>query len=384
MPSVVVLGLVGFCFSSLPSSASAQSDESLELRVLTWNVWALPTISTNLEARVARMGAAIAEVQPQLVALQEVWEPHHGRQIVDDLAALGFPYAIHLFRAAAGKPGLLIASVYPIRGERFVPFSLGRQAHTPWHVDWMAAKGVMDVEIDTPLGPLRFLNTHFQARYRTDDYADVRAAQAAEITADLAGARSPIVFAGDFNSPPGDFPREVLGANGFVDAAPEFGVDTVYVKDGGSLAIDVRSAEIVLELPVPLGDGIEARLSDHRGVLTTLTLTRGSGNHPPPARILSSIPATLQKAASRTRLRTRLLGAGGVLLAVLLVLGRRLAHRPQRRRRWRVLWRVVAVLAVLPIAWLLYLAILYGPNHAGELDAMVERLSPSAAGVEPI
>ncbi len=47
---------------------SARADAPERLRVLTWNAWGLPAVSTNLQARMAALPDAIAKLDPDVVS----------------------------------------------------------------------------------------------------------------------------------------------------------------------------------------------------------------------------------------------------------------------------------------------------------------------------
>src|SRR5262245_10693130 len=102
-----------FALCSAPVSRAAP----LPLRVVTFNVWAVPWISDQREARVQRVGQAIANLHPDVVALQEVWTDDDARVIEASLKNSGLQHVRSFASSSAvgfGSTGLLIASVYPL------------------------------------------------------------------------------------------------------------------------------------------------------------------------------------------------------------------------------------------------------------------------------
>src|SRR5690242_13083594 len=94
---------VGLAFVAvLAASPAARAVEPVRLRVLTWNVWGLPAVSTNLEARMAALPAAIAKLDPDLVLLQEIWAESDGLAIKEGLERHGYRYVSHLAHTEHG------------------------------------------------------------------------------------------------------------------------------------------------------------------------------------------------------------------------------------------------------------------------------------------
>jgi len=54
------------------SVPNAHADAPVRLRVITWNAWGLPAVSTNLQARMTALPDAIAKLDADVVLLQEI------------------------------------------------------------------------------------------------------------------------------------------------------------------------------------------------------------------------------------------------------------------------------------------------------------------------
>jgi sphingomyelin phosphodiesterase 2 len=217
--------------------------EPLHLRVLSWNVWGLPAVSTNLEARMDALPAAIASVDPDVVLLQEIWAESDGNRVKEGLARRGYPYLSHLAHTESGMTGLFTASKLPLKSAGFLPFASGRIGHSFWHLEWIASKGVGSFLVETPLGELEVQNTHLQAQYDTDRYAAERLSQASEILLMHQDRVLPLVLGGDFNSGAEELPRKALLAlDALHDTTPSPRPDTIYVRSGGTTRIRVDSS----------------------------------------------------------------------------------------------------------------------------------------------
>ena len=187
-------------FACLLGSGEARA-ASLELQVVSYNVYMVPITAPARAERLEKLPDEIAELSPDVVLLQEVWSEADSASLEASLKRRGLS---HVFRAASAAPfayassGMLIASRYPITAAQRRSFSLGRYPHTPYHLDWIGRKGALDVRIQTPLGPVRFVDTHLQASYRTGSYEPVRISQALELASWLTDTSLPLVVAGDF------------------------------------------------------------------------------------------------------------------------------------------------------------------------------------------
>src|SRR5690242_12849113 len=107
---------VGLAFIAVLAAAPlSHAAEPVRLRVLTWNVWGLPAFSTNLEARMAALPAAIAKLDPDLVLLQEIWAESDGLTVKAGLERHGYRYVTHLAHTEYGMTGLFTAAKLPLK-----------------------------------------------------------------------------------------------------------------------------------------------------------------------------------------------------------------------------------------------------------------------------
>ena len=198
--------------------------------------------------------------------------------------------------------GLLTLSRYPIEEASCTPF-----AHQTFEEGLFGPRGMLGCTVRTPgLGPCRVINLHATAggayrRHRRQGAPNRRSAQVAEAI-DAAGAPfdGTVVLAGDFNSDPATDPTTArrLSAAGFANVAarlPEAArppgtwdpanplnrdrasgkarrVDHIFVRPRAGHGVEASDVRIVLDEPaVPLPNGDALPLSDHYGLLATLT-----------------------------------------------------------------------------------------------------------------
>jgi len=367
------------------SSPAVRGESPIRLRIVTWNVWGVPLITSHLDERMAGLPDALASLEADIVCLQELWTAEHAQSVSERLAKRGFLHFRRL-ESPGGLTGLFVASKLPLGAATFRPFSLGRMPHSFWHLDWLVEKGVGDVTVTTPLGDVRVQNTHLQAQYRTDRYGAERLAQALEVVlGNRARANEPLVVAGDFNGEGNELPRRVLGdLGGLEDAAPSSTEDSVYARGGGGVSVRVVSARTALGDAVSLEHGAREPLSDHAALVVELELAR-CVDCTPPRRVVSATRAaargSLERAAELTPFRVAL---ALVTALALLVLGvayerrtRTLALGARRRAALRALG--LGVLGA-GFVWCAYLGTVYYPTRAkvlrqiaGELAASPER-----------
>ncbi len=373
--------------------ASAADGDRLRLRVLTYNVWGVPVITPLRSERMARIPSAIAALEPDVVALEEVWEEEDAKTLADGLVQAGLTYIERHSPAWPEQNGLLIASRYPLHDFRFKRYSQGRRPHLLWHVDYMSGKGVAQVKIDTPMGTVGFGATHLQATYHCQDYLFVQMSQALEAADQLDDRDDPLIFAGDINSPHDGLPARLLRARAdLVPTDPEANIDQILFRDGDSIRADVVSVRRVLTEPVDLG-GTTIPLSDHPGVLADLELSPCDGRCAPPtlgeqlAKLDSEVlPLVQQELSIRYFCMTR-----DMILAMLLPLIGIFLVAWQRKRLGNpcLKSRLAAVLLVVAAAWFTYLYTSFGPSHVEGLlgirgrlaAAMLQANQPKVGGV---
>ncbi len=358
---------------------TAHAEPPLPLRVLTWNVWGLPAVSTNLEPRMAALADAIAKLDPDVILLQELWAETDGATVRQGLERHGYHYASHLAHTEAGMTGLFTASKLPLKTVGFLPFASGRIGHSFWHLEWLAAKGVGSFIVETPLGEIQVQNTHLQAQYETDDYAAERLSQASEIL--LMGQNSglSLVLGGDFNTGAEELPRrEFLDLGALRDTTPSPLPDTIFVRSGGTTQIRVVGTQQALTEAVRLDNGVTTVLSDHPAVVVDLELSACSSCAPAVAGNLGTretAHAALIAAASITPWRVSLaLSSAASLLAVAALFFRWSRARQGGTLRFRIFRRTGLALLATGFIWTAYLGAFYYPARAKALRLVAQEL----------
>jgi endonuclease/exonuclease/phosphatase family metal-dependent hydrolase len=368
-------------FAVLAATPGARAEEPVRLRVLTWNVWGLPAFSTNLEARMAALPAAIAKLDPDLVLLQEIWAESDGSIVKEGLERYGYRYSSHLAHTESGMTGLFTASKLPLQPVGFMPFTSGRIGHSIWHLEWIASKGVGSLLLKTPAGDVQVQNTHLQAQYETDAYDAERLSQVSEIALMQKGASAPLILGGDFNTGSEELPRKaLLDLISLRDTTPSPRPDTIFVRDGSTVAIHlVQARELPIEA-VQLDNGVVAPLSDHPAVVADLELTVCKG--PCPTAVVAS---TQMRAAAHSALTAAAgITAFRVMLALstaasLLLLGVSLFRRKVAKagRGGRMFRRVSFAVLATGFVWTAYLGGLYYPSRAKALRFVAGELEMS-------
>jgi endonuclease/exonuclease/phosphatase family metal-dependent hydrolase len=358
----------------------AEGSAVARIRVLTFNAFIAPGVSPELEERLEQLGPAVGALEPDLVALQEVWREEDASRVADALRAAGLPYQRAEVRRGTpplDSAGLITASRFPIEEAKFFPFTAGEVPAYAFHVDWMATKGVLVTRVRTPFGLLDFANTHLHSGYALHDYLGVRVAQMSEIASFLPSPSPdapPLVLGGDLNSTPESLPfRLLVERTALTPVDPKFDIDAILVRRGAERDFTVLSVETVLTAPVQLADGRTSPLSDHPGILAVLE-SRLAGAASLPDRLG---PVTAEALAYSDReIRQSENRRWPALVASVIggVLGVALGRRGLQGKRRRFGWLAGALVIGLGTAWLAYLALFYWPRHEEDLVRTKARL----------
>lgn len=166
------------------------------MRVLTWNLW---WRFGPWEERRQAIEAVLAEEDPDVVCLQEVWAHEAGEDQVLQLAeSLGLHHARTASNFFDGLSfGNAVLSRWPVIGQDEWP--LPREDGTPSHRSALLAR------IDHPAGVLRVISTHLDYRF---DGSARRVAQATALASFVAMVRGdpdselPVVIGADLNAVP--------------------------------------------------------------------------------------------------------------------------------------------------------------------------------------
>jgi endonuclease/exonuclease/phosphatase family metal-dependent hydrolase len=360
-------------------AGTAHAEAPVPLRVLSWNVWGLPAVSTNLEQRMAALPDAIAKLEPDIILLQEIWAETDGATVRQGLERHGYRYATHLAHTEAGMTGLFTASKLPLKYVGFLPFASGRVGHSFWHLEWIAAKGVGSFLVETPLGEIQVQNTHLQAQYETDDYAAERLSQASQILLMGQNRRQSLVLGGDFNTGAEELPRRAFFDLGALrDTTPSPLPDTIFVRSGWTTQIRVVGTHQALTEAVRLNNGVTTELSDHPAVVVDLELSVCSACVPAVAgdlRTRKTAHAALIAAAAITPWRVSLaLSLAASLLLVAALFFRYTQARRGRTMRFTIFRRTGLALLATGFIWTAYLGALYYPARAKALRLVAQEL----------
>jgi endonuclease/exonuclease/phosphatase family metal-dependent hydrolase len=386
------------------------SHSSVQLRVATLNAWGLPEpIARHVPQRMRAIGARLAELGADVVALQEIWLDDSRDTLVAAGRAAGLEHSWSL-DAMLGGSGLLVLSRLPIREASFEPFSIRALPEGLRHIDFLGGKGFAYLRLDAGGIPLGFVNTHLQARYRRDvehQYRAHRTGQVVQLALRARGWEEPCIAVGDFNFEEGDPEYRVLtGLTGWRDAAAaldrreptvlrrnpyrsERGTnarkDLILTGAGASQTLAPRAVRRIFDSDLDF-DGEAGGYSNHYGVLADLELvprSAGSGRRPELDREAVALAAGLleegRRAAERRRLDNRAwagMGLGGAALAAVGV--RRL--RVSRRRLLRLSLTSAAFAGLAPGAALSILSEVYVPDEIRAFDELAARLADGAAG----
>ena len=252
--------------------------------------------------RAAHLAPALRRVDADIVLLQELVPQRVKVKLATELRDL-YPHRAGITEDSRFYgTGLLTLSRHPIEEASCKPF-----ANQTLEEGLFGPRGMLGCTVRTPgLGRCRAINLHATAggayrQRRRQGAPDRRSAQIAEAI-DAAGAPfdGTVVLAGDFNSDPATDPTTArrLSAADFANVAarlPEAArppgtwdpanplncgrasgaarrVDHIFVRprtEHGVAASDVRT--VLAEPAVPLPDGDALPLSDHYGLLATLT-----------------------------------------------------------------------------------------------------------------
>jgi endonuclease/exonuclease/phosphatase family metal-dependent hydrolase len=349
------------------------------ITVVSYNVFAIPWVSPARHERVAEIATRLAALNPDVVALQELWEPEDAAVIGAALKRIGL---VHQSTGATpGGSGLMLASRFDVVAKKMITYAAGRTWWVPWHLDFLADKGLVAFTLDTPAGPMVVANTHMQSTYRTGDYAFVQNAQVLRLSAALDEFAAPLILVGDLNATPTSLPVRLLTTKSRLSPArDDFRIDHVLHRSASTVKVTVESVTKHFTEPVELPSGDVHPLSDHPCLMATFVLDPCSDCAPTDGRWadVSQDMHTFASDELATAKRTRWLCLVAVLaplFAAWLLAG----GAPWRWRRRRTLrWSGVLVAAVLA-SWLLYLAFVFQPYEIYWLERLSQVTAPTTS-----
>jgi endonuclease/exonuclease/phosphatase family metal-dependent hydrolase len=266
--------------STLPAAIKVGNFGTIDLRIVSFNVWGLPGWMNGASAqRYSLIARQLEELQPDLVLLQEVWTKEARAS-----APSGRQWSTAWSSGQANffkENGLLTISRNPILGGEFHPF------HASAFPDSLVKKGALKVTIQIGDGlRLNVWNVHLQA-----GLADTtRSRQITELVhwvQDAHDGQIADLVAGDFNCTPdspqyqtlfqqiGPSVQSISGEPGFTT------FDGLSSKPGAGETLDhafiriLSSVEGVKASPRPIftAESMKDRFSDHLGVEVALRLS---------------------------------------------------------------------------------------------------------------
>jgi len=198
--------------------------ENVDIKVFTLNCWGIWGVSTHRVARMRAIAQHLADSDYDLVLLQEVWVPSDFEHICK-VAKDALPFT-HFFDQGIIGTGTCVLSKVPIVDAVFHEFSMNGYPHQVLHGDWFAGKGLGVVTLDFHGLNIHVFVSHLHAEYcrRKDIYLGHRVLQALE-AAQWVKLTAPgadlTIYAGDFNTEPGDVPYRILRCVGGLEDAWE-------------------------------------------------------------------------------------------------------------------------------------------------------------------
>lgn len=257
------------------------------LRVVTWNVHAIPFVSPRPTWRLRNVAAKIREQQPDLVLLQEVWAHAYADVVA---RALGGTYRVTR-GGGCRRPypcgGLVmlvrVASGWVASAPTFVPF----EAAAPWYrlAEWdgIVKKGMLLTHLRRGAATLGVVDTHLQTRYpeHGHNYRAIRRRQLEQLAATLAATFGdrPAIVAGDFNTAPTDrsglYATHVapLGDDRTAElraACPQCGTRSPPKVPRWIDYVITRGVPAAASLTLIVNDGLDDPYSDHNALLLRL------------------------------------------------------------------------------------------------------------------
>jgi endonuclease/exonuclease/phosphatase family metal-dependent hydrolase len=354
--------------SRAPGDRLRQNDT---LRVMTYNVWGIPT-SSDRQARMLAIGRQLAAMNLDIVGLQECWLEDDRARVLAGLMGSDLSHS-HFYPSGLMGSGLMLLSRFPIVDVGFHRYSLNGLPLKIPEVDYYGGKGIGYACLDTPHGEIAVFNTHIIARYaegEDDLFRAHRAAQGYEFAryVDAQANGRPVIALGDFNVSPGVIGYQLVSVLGELSNCYEVvhgsespvggNIDHVFVRSGEDRGLMSVRADLAMSQP-PEEIGLE-RLSDHDALLVELAPSvAGSGlRHPDEQRaeVLRELLHVLEQGIADATARARGHDVkAGVSLGAFVgaeVAGETLpTHRPFLRRALRYAGMLVALPLSITQAW---------------------------------
>lgn len=174
----------------------------MQIKVLSFNIWDLPLFFVrNRKTRFEGLLGYLEKNDADIVCLQEAFDVSHRERIIEKFkdrynhAGDGASRKILFVKVFDKTGGLMILSKFPIKFQRFVPYS---RLFNSAVGEIFARKGFLEVVLETPKGDLRVINTHLHEETPFFDRS-VRLSQLRKIFNKIEGGDLPTLLMGDFN-----------------------------------------------------------------------------------------------------------------------------------------------------------------------------------------
>ena len=162
------------------------------LRVVTWNLWGR---GGPWEARLAAIGATLSALEPDVVALQEVWGEGSRHQAAILAGQLGFQ---HVYADRYTIDGVAVGNAILSRW----PIARHEVRDLPAPVELEELRNVIRAEVDGPRGLLEIFTTHLNWRFDQSDVRQEQVRTLARFVSESERQAVPPIVAGDFNAVP--------------------------------------------------------------------------------------------------------------------------------------------------------------------------------------
>ena len=177
------------------------------MKLLTFNCCGFPPLAPGTKSRMQSIARAVASIDPDIAAFQEVFF-HRYTRALGDILGPRLPYCFfhsRLGRFPAG--GLVLFSRFPIKAGSFSAYKARGPLLGKSIVGHLNKKGMLMARLKDP--PLNIITTHLLPNFdgnHTDQgrYGRIQAAQLAQFLTQVNSLDKniPLVIMGDFNFPP--------------------------------------------------------------------------------------------------------------------------------------------------------------------------------------
>ncbi len=177
-----------------PSPPDPEFDDLIEtrLRVVTWNIW---WRYGPWQQRRPAIAATLRQLDPDVIALQEVWDDGTGNLAAELASELGYH---HSYQSAESRDGIgfgnAVLSRWPIAGSDSRPLYGAKETGE--------GRGVVFAEVDGPRGPVQVFSTHLNWRFEHSHIRQKQVGDLAGFVASMGPGPYPPILCGDFNAEP--------------------------------------------------------------------------------------------------------------------------------------------------------------------------------------